>query len=55
MKRSNRTRAVMMAIILATLLLAHMAVAMEAGDFKASLAQAATEGKPLVIDFYTDW
>jgi len=55
MTRSKRTSAMLMAIVLATLLLAQFAVAMEAGDFKAALAQAIEQDKPLVIDFYTDW
>ena len=55
MNHRKFTRAVLMAIVLATLLLAQFAVAMEAGDFKAALAQAIEEDKPLIIDFYTDW
>ena len=55
MKRTKRIRALLMVIVLGMLLSAHVTVAMEAGDFEASLARAVKEDKPLIIDFYTDW
>ena len=55
MNRFAVARALTLVTVLIALLLAGAAVAMEAGDFDASLARAKAEGKPLIIDFYTDW
>lgn len=55
MNRIAVARALTMAAVLIALLLAGAAIAMEAGDFDAALARAKAEGKPLIIDFYTDW
>ncbi len=43
------------ALVCATGLLAPPPAARAADDLAAALARAATDGKPVLIDFFTDW
>jgi len=52
--RTNKLRGGL--ILLGSLLLITAGTALaETPEFDAALQRAATEGKPLVLDFYTDW